>query len=104
MNKYAQATWITEASCRKAVIEDPLLATAWDEPDNPLIREAKTICDSCPVRRECVVDALNDEEAYGMRASVFFKFGSLLAKDNRSIKKEFGYATRTRKRSPEDES
>lgn len=104
MNQFSNAKWIADASCRIAVEEDPLLSTAWDEHDNPLIKEAKTICDSCPVRKQCLEDALNDEEAYGMRASVFFKFGSLLAKDNRAIQKEFGYSTRTRKRLAEDDS
>jgi WhiB family redox-sensing transcriptional regulator len=48
--------WLTEASCRA---EDP--ETFFPDNNAAQIEYAKAICETCPVRRECLIDCMAHE-------------------------------------------
>lgn len=96
------------AACRDAVLEEPSLATAWDNIDagtweeenyvpDPQEFVAKNICFECPVRELCLRDALTDNEAEGLRAGFRFERGYVSKDDSRKIRKEFGLRAKIRK-------
>ena len=97
-----------KAACREAVKEDPSLATAWDNVDvgtwaedytipDPQSLVAKNICMACPVRGACLRDALEDNEAEGIRGGFRFENGYISKEDARLLYKEFGIRGRVRR-------
>lgn len=100
--------WRADAACRAAVKEDPSLSTAWDNVDegtweknkyvpDPQADVARKICDACPVRGLCLLDALSDNEAEGIRAGFRFERGYVTKHDARKIFAEFGVRAKVRK-------
>jgi hypothetical protein len=97
-----------KASCKDAVTQDPTLVTAWDNVDvgtwketvtvpDPQAETAKFICYACPVRRQCIEDALSDNEAEGLRGGYRFESGMLSKEDARKLLKEFSLRAKVRK-------
>lgn len=93
------ADWRTRGLCVKAAEEDPVLALAWAERTDANARQAKIICmTKCPVRMECLVDALRYPDSEGMRGGFFFEHGTVRVNDKRAIESEFGVLARTSQR------
>ena len=99
--------WKIDALCPVAVQSEPSLITAWDnilvdfdearyEPD-PQASVAKAICSGCPSRRECLVDAIADNEAEGLRAGYRFNQGTVDKYDARAIFSEYSLRARVKK-------
>jgi WhiB family transcriptional regulator, redox-sensing transcriptional regulator len=55
----AEAHWREDAACRVADPEDMLA-------DSARQKRAKAVCLGCPVRTECLVDALDNREEWGV--------------------------------------
>lgn len=103
--------WRHDATCRAAVVDDPALATAWDNVDHgtfekddyrpdPQANVAKQLCFSCPVRLECLTDALADNEATGIRGGFRFEDGYVDRDDARKMYGEFKLRAKVKKRAP----
>ena len=101
-----QDDYRVEALCPVVVQADPDLKTAWDNifvdwnapyEADPKANIAKTICAGCPVRRECLADALSDNAAEGIRAGFRFENGNVSREDARLIFKEFSLRARVKK-------
>ena len=99
-----------DAACLKASKEEPAVQTAWDnidegtwEKDNyvpsPLAQVAKQICLSCPVRELCLVDAIEDNEAEGIRGGYRFENGYVMREDARKIYGQFELRAKVKKNS-----
>ena len=80
------APWRDKAACDAAVIKDPFLEAAWFEENGPFLEHAKKVCLSCPVRNACLQDALNDEDAEGVRGGYWFDQGRLPVAEAREIR------------------
>lgn len=88
--------WRRGAACGKTVDEDPVFAAAWLVRDDVGADTAKSICKTqCKVRTECLMSALLDVNAQGLRAGFFFDKGTVRRPDARAILKEFGITART---------
>lgn len=72
-----QEAWRDEAACEAAIKEKPYLAGAWIAEDHPYRDDARKICLGCKVRIECLMGALQNEEAEGMRGGYWFDAGKL---------------------------
>lgn len=60
-------SWREQALCAKLVMDNPLLATLWDEDGTESqIKAAIEVCLMCAVRAECLNDAVRTP-AYGVR-------------------------------------
>ncbi|GII88226.1 hypothetical protein Ssi03_62160 [Sphaerisporangium siamense] len=85
--------WTNRAACKG---QDPELffEPAARSKEDPDVKRAKAICAGCPVRRECLIDAVERKEQYGI-------WGGLTEREMRAI-------LRGRKRpgplSPDDEA
>lgn len=106
--------WRDEAACSRAIAEDPSLKNAWIKEIEPYeeyeelsdeikldidnMDRAKKICQTCSVRLECAINAVNDDLAQGIRAGAEFDVGLLLTADARMLAKELGVAGQTRRR------
>lgn len=68
-------SWHRHAAC----VDHP--AEWWGTDSATLTRKAVTVCLHCPVRRECLADAVEAGETYGVRGGrVFHKVkGSVMA-------------------------
>jgi hypothetical protein len=89
------ATWRDKAACAAAIKETPSLLGAWDgrdteEDPHPFAENAKKICLGCKVRNMCLQDALNDEEAQGIRGGYDFDAGKLPVAVAREIRDTMG--------------
>jgi len=101
-----QDDWRVDALCPVAVQSEPSLMTAWDnifegwdvpygvDPQENIARE---ICAGCPVRRDCLIDAIQDNESEGLRAGFRFNQGNVSKEDARVIFKEFSLRARVKK-------
>ncbi|UDL15896.1 WhiB family transcription factor [Microbacterium phage Pumpernickel] len=61
--------WRDEAECAKPENRGKWLPVFFST-DGQRIKEAKSICATCPVRRECLTDALSTQEIWGTRAGL----------------------------------
>ncbi len=93
-----QDFWRKDAACFWAVSDNEELQNAWVEEDNDSAYFAELICATCPVREACLMDALVDQDAEGLRAGFFFATGGVNSADARKIRQEFGVRPRTRSR------
>lgn len=55
-------TWIDDAACRSDLYEIPDFHS--ESPSE--VAQALSICRECPVRRECLISALNNYERFGV--------------------------------------
>jgi WhiB family redox-sensing transcriptional regulator len=74
--------WSDRAAC--AGMDTEIFYPVSEASDSPGVRRAKFICWGCPVRRECLDDALEVEPAkdHGVR-------GGTTAKERRALRKRF---------------
>lgn len=91
-----QDSWRPDAACAWAIADNRDLAAAWDSEDHTYAFIARTICMTCPVRRECILDAVRDPEAEGLRGGIMFTSGGVSTMDGAMIRREFGVRARTR--------
>jgi hypothetical protein len=86
--------WEAKADCRKEIIVNPFLDAAWVDETGPFKGAARKICLSCPVRAICLQDALDDEEAEGMRGGYWFEGGKIPVGEAREIQETMGLIIR----------
>lgn len=89
-------SWFESAACRGANLQlffDP----EGESPKPRAQREsaAKAVCAWCPVRRECLLFALETPERYGI-------WGGLTARERTSLKRRRRIAHRASRRGPEN--
>lgn len=82
-------TWEEEADCAVAAKTIPMINTAWDSTTDPMSPQAIEICESCPVRELCLIDAVRDPMSQGIRGGFMFSMGRIHFKDEKRIKKLF---------------
>lgn len=90
--------WRMKSACHKVTEVDPLFQTAWIVKGDVGSETAVSICEGCPVRALCLIDALSDPEASGLRAGYFFDYGVVSKKDARAILNEVGIVACTSQR------
>jgi hypothetical protein len=62
---------------------------------SPSHTRARRACEeSCRARIDCLLDAIRDEKAEGLRGGFFFENGGVSSKDGRKIADEFGIKVR----------
>jgi hypothetical protein len=73
--------WREQAACDEPARE-PAMAGAWIADGwHPLEQEAKKICTTCPVRQQCLKDAVADPDSEGVRGGFKFVGGRILRED-----------------------
>lgn len=85
-----QEVWEDSSLCAIEAKKDEVLAAAWIQEDHPLQAYAKKVCLRCPVRLICIQDALEDEEAQGVRGGYEFDAGTLPVAVAREIRDTLG--------------
>lgn len=94
-----RASWRWKAKCHEEVQAQPFLDAAWNVKNDDNAKHAKSVCETvCPVRIDCLVDALQDKKAEGLRAGFFFDSGVVSRKDAKKILAEFGLTAPTSQR------
>lgn len=68
--------WMTQARCA----ENPALADLWFSTVPEDMATAKRVCNDCPVKSECLDEALKNEEAFGV-------WGGLTPRARRPLRK-----------------
>lgn len=89
-------TWFESAACRGANLQlffDPEGESS--KPRAARERAAKAVCAWCPVRRECLMFALNTPERYGI-------WGGLTARERTALKRRRRTTHRAGRRGPEN--
>lgn len=81
--------WHADAACAPVTVQRPEMGKAWLEKYHAREVKAKEICASCPVRKLCIEDALEDRHAEGLRGGVFFDAGQVTKDGAKEIRKEF---------------
>jgi WhiB family redox-sensing transcriptional regulator len=62
----ATAEWLPLAACAPADVDPALFhPESWESPSR-----AREVCGRCPVRRECLADALETKERFGIRGGL----------------------------------
>lgn len=89
-----QEEWRDESECYWRAKKDAFLESAWVDEEHPLKSAAKQICLSCPVRLLCLQDALDDEEAQGIRGGYEFDGGTVPVAVAREIRDTLGLRIR----------
>ena len=69
--------WSRDASCAQTGPDDFLW---FGDRDSTSYTDARRICHSCPVRRECLVDALERDDKWGM-------YGGLTPRQRQALKR-----------------
>lgn len=73
---YTPTPWTDDALCRQTGIDD----VTWFPGKGGSVKDAKRICLSCPVRRDCLTYALEHFERYGV-------WGGLTERERRALLK-----------------
>lgn len=85
-----KAPWRDEAACLSTAMDVDGFESAWITEDHPARAEAAGICmNDCEVRNTCLLTALLDPTAEGMRGGFWFTRGALTRKDRNKFKREF---------------
>ncbi len=85
------ADWRTKSACLKEIIGDPLLLSAWEDQEDPGAEHARAVCKTtCAVQAQCLIDALADPFAQGVRGGYYFNNGVLSLKDSKALGRETG--------------
>lgn len=80
MTPLSPQDWASEAACRNLGDRDYLFVQGAAQ------REARQMCFTCPVRRECLVDALDSRTEYGI-------WGGLTERERRALHKRYPHVT-----------
>lgn len=84
-------TWEDEAGCSAEIAEYPHMSAAWVDEETHLAEFAKEVCNTtCKVKVECLLAALADPEAQGIRGGVTFSRGSLSKSDSHLVRSLYG--------------
>lgn len=92
----SEPSWRDDAACAMpaAGMED-----AWISEDRSDEMKARATCYSkCKVRYQCLLDAMTDEEAEGIRAGFHFDAGALDVRDRTKLRREFGFSARRQRK------
>lgn len=92
---YVRAEWRNKASCGTIIDVDLTFALAWIIRENPNAKRAKSICDACPVKVQCLKDAIADPNSFGLRGGYFFENGVVRRPAAREILEKYGLEART---------
>lgn len=98
------AEWRKKSACLTEAEKEPQLANAFTDESRQGYFTAKRICRKCPVKIECLMDALGDKEAIGYRAGFFFMDGTLSAQDNRLLQEQYGVKAKPRQKKRESKT
>ncbi len=83
MSGWALPGWHDDAACNTATQTRDDMGLAWvHDEDGATTQEAKDICASCPVRRLCLQDAVDDPNAQGIRGGYRFHYGRAVSRDD----------------------
>lgn len=93
-----KADWREDSACSAAVEENPIIVSAWDDENSPMRTIADSICESCPVRMICLVDAIEDENSFGNRGGFFFDRGAVSTREHRNLGRNLGLQARKRQK------
>jgi hypothetical protein len=88
--------WREDAACVPATVLNPDLASTWTDEKSPLREYAENICAECPVRQLCALDAIQDDEAEGLRGGFYFSRGRVPYSEGRKMHRALGIIPRTR--------
>lgn len=90
--------WHKDALCSELISTEELPPNAFisdsDENDSTL----DAICSRCPVRQECLIDAVQDDTSQGFRAGYRFDGGAVYREDAREINSLLGIPVKVRNR------
>lgn len=92
---YVRAEWRNKASCAPIINVDITFALAWIIRENPNAKRARAICDACPVKIQCLKDAIADPNSFGLRGGYFFENGVVRRPAAREIRDKYGLEART---------
>lgn len=84
------APWRDRAECHKRVTSGEVDEWAFTDEENPDYLRAISACGVCPVRDQCLRDAVQDPEAQGVRAGYYFDLGVVSRSDHAKIYRETG--------------
>lgn len=83
-------TWEDNAQCAEVVSTLPHMQNAWDGERTVTEHVAINICkNQCPVRVECLLDAIADPSSEGVRGGYHFSRGSMLGSEREVLRREF---------------
>lgn len=86
--------WRKEAACFEESRSGAFMDDAWINDSSSMKDLAIDVCLTCPVRTECLMDALTDEAAEGVRGGYSFSTGALMRGDREKLRREFPNMTR----------
>ncbi len=98
MSTNMDAKWRERSLCHRYLEVNPTFIEAWSEKVGQRRIIAQQICEACPVRIDCLLDALSDDDAEGMRGGFFFQAGVTTRVDQRRIQELTGVTSRTSQR------
>ena len=81
--------WHRDAACAEVTMAEPEMGSAWIDREHEQAARAKEICATCPVRRLCLQDALEDIHAQGVRAGVDWDGGQVDRDGAKEIRQKF---------------
>ncbi len=81
--------WVADAACAKAIADEPKLLPIWTDERSRDKEYARFICEECPVRSLCLLDAVEDPTAEGIRGGFEFTSGGLLKKEREKLRRSF---------------
>ena len=83
--------WTLSAACSDTVADRSIPFAVWVNPGHPGAQKAIQTCVSvCSVRTQCLMSALADKKAEGIRGGFSFEEGAVSSEDAIRIKEEFG--------------
>ncbi len=97
----ARAPWRTQLDCETAAVQRPALAGAWTDEFHRKRTTAQSICDGCRSKLQCLLDALSDPNATGLRAGFYFVDGGVDRDDSERMREQYEVRPRLRQRTPE---
>ena len=90
--------WWRKSQCAEEELKNPALLGSWLKRNGPNAEKAYNVCVSkCPVRTECLVAALREKDAEGLRGGFFFENGTVWRQDFDLILRQFGLRARKHK-------
>lgn len=81
--------WRKKALCLARSQNDPALMKIWVDQNSEFHFIAEEVCDVCPVREACIMDALKDPRSEGIRGGVYFYSGKVDAEGQKKIREKF---------------
>lgn len=95
-----QDYWRKDAACAWLIADAPDMTNAWVEENGENSQYAEMVCEDCPVRKACLLDAVRDPESEGLRGGYYFTSGGVSSADGARIRRELGVRVRLRQKKP----